>query len=56
MEYSQASKIVADDVRQSYPDMTDAEALDHARNTIDPRNIDGDDVNAEAYRTVLADA
>lgn len=56
MNYAEASEIVAHDIRQSYPEMTDAEALEHAINTVDPKNVDGDDENAEAYRVVLRSA
>jgi len=49
-----ATKMVADDTRNSYPELTDEQAIEHVRNTVDPSNIDGDDELAEAYRLVLA--
>lgn len=45
--------IVAADVRESYPDMTDYEALYHVVDTIGLAEIAGDDVLAESYRYVL---
>lgn len=34
MQYTEAAQLVAEDQRQSYPDMSDAEAIDHARQTL----------------------
>lgn len=34
MTYETAVQLVADDQRDSYPDMTDAEAIEHARQTV----------------------
>lgn len=55
-----AERLVADDVRQSYPNMTDDEAIAHARNTVDPTSVhidpEGDDSDDElvwAYMVVL---
>ncbi len=51
----QARKLVADDVRQSYPDLDDDDAIDHVLNTIDVQDIDldGTPVSA-AYLLVIA--
>jgi hypothetical protein len=63
MELKDAIAIVAADQRQGYPDMTDAEAVAHVRNTVtfsDPAPVgayplddDGSD-EATAYRMVLS--
>jgi hypothetical protein len=49
-----ATRLVGEDTRQSYPDMTDAEAVEHAQYTLVEDDIYGDDELAEAYRFVLA--
>lgn len=54
MDVQTAKRIVADDQRQSYPEMTDAEAIQHARNVVNPDEINDDDPTARAYRIVLA--
>lgn len=55
MTLTQARQIVANDTRESYPEMTDEQAVAHAVNTIHPDEIDGDDDPiSEAYRLVLA--
>lgn len=54
MNLRDAVRLVVEDQRASYPEMTEAEAIDHARNTVDPDNID--DPTSElgmAYRAVL---
>lgn len=43
-----AERLVAEDVRNSYPDMTDAEAIAHVRNTVDPDSVYYDDLSDEA--------
>lgn len=55
-----AERLVADDVRQSYPELTDEEAIAHVRNTVDPASIyvdpvgdDSDDELVWAYMVVL---
>jgi len=61
MDIATARKLVADDQRQSYSDMTDEEAIAHARNTIGVGDInlgtdwdDADDAHlGAAYITVL---
>lgn len=45
--------LMVKDVRQSYPDMSRAEALDHVRATIEVGMIVGDDDLASAYRKVV---
>jgi hypothetical protein len=54
MTVAEAIKIVANDVRESYPEMSDLEACEHARDVVDPRTLDETDPeSAEAYRIVL---
>lgn len=50
-----ADQLVADDVRLSYPEMTDAQAVAHAIYTVDPTTVDyyDDDPVTAAYREVL---
>lgn len=43
---------VVEDQRQSYPEMTVADAVNHAINTTDPSDLDEDAGNADAYRMV----
>lgn len=45
--------LVVEDVRQSYPHFTEAQAITHAWQTVDRDDLDGDDPIAEAYRRVL---
>ncbi len=59
--YAAARKLVADDVRQSYPDLDDDAAIDHVINTVDvgevarsiAYNFGADELSA-AYLLVLA--
>lgn len=53
MTNDEAIKMVADDTRNSYPELTDDEAIEHVRNTVHLDNVDGDDELAMAYRFVL---
>jgi hypothetical protein len=52
---NQAITIVRDDTRQSYPDMTARDAVDHVRATIDADELDGDpgDPCRDAYHLVI---
>lgn len=48
-------ELVSEDVRRSYPEMTDDETLAHARNTVDVNDLDGEDDDdlVKAYRDIL---
>lgn len=57
---TEAGRLVANDVRRSYPEMTDEEAIAHVKNTVDPDSVyddpDGDKADDQltwAYMTVL---
>lgn len=55
MDEQTARRIVADDQRESYPDMTDEQAVAHAVYTINPDEVDDDGTDlAEAYKLVLS--
>lgn len=41
-DIANALNTVIVDQRRSYPDMSPGEAIAHALNTVDPKNIDGD--------------
>lgn len=53
MDWNEAEALVIADVRESHPDMTKSEALQHAFDTVDPSSIYGDDPVATAYRLLL---
>ena len=53
---AEAIKLVADDVRESYPELTDEQAIEHVRNTVFLDDVYGDDDLAQAYRLVLRSA
>jgi hypothetical protein len=56
MDLAVARGIVIADQRESYPDLTDDELVEHAVNTVDPNQVDEGDPTAEAYLLVLAEA
>src|SRR5690348_16530001 len=54
MDLVTAIKIVAQDVRASYPEMTTAAAIDHARDSVNPDTLDHTDPqNGDAWAVVL---
>jgi len=53
MTNDEATKMVADDTRNSYPELTDEQAVEHVQNTVRLEDVDGDDELAQAYRFVL---
>lgn len=52
---TEAERLVIEDERRSYPDATETECLDNARNRIGPEHLDppGTDPLSDAYREVL---
>jgi hypothetical protein len=54
MDFDTAIKLVADDQRASWPELSDGEAVDHARNTVNPDTLDAPGTRLhDAYLVVL---
>lgn len=53
MDTQTATSIVANDVRESYPDMSDDQAIEFVRNTVTLAELVDDDELDDAYRTIL---
>lgn len=58
LHYREAVELVTADVRESYPDMSYIEAVEHVRSTLAVEDIydEGSDVLAAAYRIVIEGA
>lgn len=55
MDLNTAKKLVADDQRASFPDMTDEEAVEYARDVVNPDTLDNPESElGRAYALVLA--
>jgi hypothetical protein len=54
VKLQKAISLVVEDQRRGYPEMTEREAVEHARNTIGLDEIYGRDESARAYRIVLS--
>lgn len=55
MDLNTAKRMVADDQRQSWPDMTDDEAVEYAREVINPHTLDNPESElGRAYALVLS--
>lgn len=55
MDYATAKKLVGDDQRASWPEMTDDEAVEYARDVIDPATLDDPESElGRAYALILA--
>ena len=55
MDLKTAKTLVADDQRRSFPEMTDAEAVEYARDVVNPDTLDEPQSElGRAYALVLA--
>src|SRR5690348_10555953 len=53
MDLATAIRLVVEDVRQSYPQMSEPAAIEHARDSVGVAELNWDEPNAAAWQLVL---
>lgn len=53
MDLATAIRLVVEDVRQSYPQMSEPAAIEHARDSVGVAELNWDEPNAAAWKLVL---